>query len=172
MRESGIILVVSEAEPLVGAIRHEHDRVARLGVPAHITLLYPWVTPPIDEAAVQRLRAAVDRAAPYEIVFRGIGRFERALYLRPDDDGQTLDLAGRIAAFFPDYPPYGGRFASPVPHLTVAEVEESLEPIIHTCGPALLAGLPLAATVTSVTVMESGDDGLWSVRATVPLLAV
>lgn len=129
VRESGIILVVPEVEPLVGAIRDAHDRVARLGVPAHITLLYPWCTPPIDDADLVRLRKAVAGVAAYDLIFRGIGRFERALYLRPDDDGQTVNLMTRIAAAFPEHPPYAGQFTNQVPHLTIAEAGP-LEPVL------------------------------------------
>ena len=168
MRESGVIITIPEVEPLVGTIRNAHDRVARLGVPAHITLLYPWYTPPIDDDALTRLRAAIERFEPYPLIFRGIGRFERALYLRPDDDGQTLDLMARICAAFPAHPPYGGQFTQQVPHLTVAEADGSLEPLITTFAPSLLAGLPIKTSVSAVTVMESGDDGRWSTRAVIP----
>lgn len=169
VQESGIILVVPEVELLVGAIRDTHDRVARLGVPAHITLLYPWCTPPIEDGDLDRLRNAIKGFAPFALTFRGVGRFERTLYLRPDDDGQTATLTASIAAAFPEHPPYGGRFPSHVPHLTVAEVESPLEPHLTTVAPVLLAGLPIEARATAVTVMESGEDGRWSTRAVIPL---
>lgn len=169
VRESGIILVVPEVEPLVGAIRDAYDRVARVGVPAHITLLYPWCTPPIENSDLDRLRSAIKDIAPFALTFRGVGRFDRSLYLRPDDDGQTAALAARIAAAFPEHPPYGGRFPSQVPHLTVAEVESSIEPHLTTLAPTLLAGLPIEARANAVTVMESGEDGRWSTHAVIPL---
>src|SRR5690349_20634700 len=43
--ESTIIVPVPEAEPLFGVLRGNHDRVAAAGVPAHITLLYPFLPP-------------------------------------------------------------------------------------------------------------------------------
>lgn len=56
--ESALIVRVPEAEPLVGTFRDRFDPVARLGVPAHITLLYPF-EPPAD-IDVQVLRDLED----------------------------------------------------------------------------------------------------------------
>jgi hypothetical protein len=40
--ESAIIIPIPEAEPIVGPLRLQYDGAARLGVPAHITVLYPF----------------------------------------------------------------------------------------------------------------------------------
>ena len=40
MSATALIVVVPEAEPLVGAVRLRHDESARLGAPAHITVLF------------------------------------------------------------------------------------------------------------------------------------
>ena len=53
--ESGIVLPIPEAEAAVGHLRRLHDPQ---GVPAHITLLYPFAHPSrVDEAtgALQKL---------------------------------------------------------------------------------------------------------------------
>ena len=41
-RRTALIVEVPEAEPAVGALRLEHDRSAARGVPAHITILFPF----------------------------------------------------------------------------------------------------------------------------------
>ena len=43
--ESALVILVPEAEPLVRPFRHRFDPSAALGVPAHITLLYPFIAP-------------------------------------------------------------------------------------------------------------------------------
>jgi hypothetical protein len=43
--ESALIIVVPEAERLVKPFRDRHDPSAKDGVPAHITLLYPFKPP-------------------------------------------------------------------------------------------------------------------------------
>jgi hypothetical protein len=41
--DSAIIMPVPEVEAVVGPLRLQYDALARLGIPAHITLLYPFV---------------------------------------------------------------------------------------------------------------------------------
>src|SRR5512144_919904 len=43
--ESALIIAVPEAEPLVKALRERFDSSAAAGVPAHITILYPFMPP-------------------------------------------------------------------------------------------------------------------------------
>jgi hypothetical protein len=43
--ESTLVVVVPEAEALVGSFRDLYDPVAAAGVPAHITVLYPFKSP-------------------------------------------------------------------------------------------------------------------------------
>ena len=45
MSESALVVLVPAAEPCVGALRLRYDPVARLGMPAHVTLLHPFVDP-------------------------------------------------------------------------------------------------------------------------------
>jgi hypothetical protein len=42
---SAVVVPVPEAEPRVGALRTALDPSAALGVPAHVTILYPFVAP-------------------------------------------------------------------------------------------------------------------------------
>jgi hypothetical protein len=42
MAESAFAVSVPEAERYVGALRDRFDPTAKLGAPAHITLLYPF----------------------------------------------------------------------------------------------------------------------------------
>jgi hypothetical protein len=37
------MVVVAEAEPVVARLRFQLDPVARLGVPAHVTVLFPFI---------------------------------------------------------------------------------------------------------------------------------
>jgi hypothetical protein len=43
MAESAFIVCVPEAEPHVAVLRERFDASARLGLPAHITMLYPFM---------------------------------------------------------------------------------------------------------------------------------
>lgn len=52
-----LIAPVPLAEPVVGELRQQHDWSARAGVPAHITLLGPFLAPAaVTGATLHRLR--------------------------------------------------------------------------------------------------------------------
>ena len=94
-------------------------------VPAHITLLYPFV--PIDDldSACQTLRAIGTEIAPFEITMRGYGQFSRVTFMTPVDPAPIRAVFHRIFAAFPDYPPYRGEFGNDLhPHMTVAMFED------------------------------------------------
>ena len=50
--ESAVLVPVPEAERAVGGHRDRLDRAAAWGVPAHVTVLYPFVAPPAITATV------------------------------------------------------------------------------------------------------------------------
>ena len=41
--ESALVILVPEAEPVVGRLRQRYDPSAAVGMPAHITLNYPFL---------------------------------------------------------------------------------------------------------------------------------
>jgi hypothetical protein len=55
--ESTLVVVVPEAEALVGSFRDLYDPIAAAGVPAHITVLYPFKSPEeVNETVMGDLR--------------------------------------------------------------------------------------------------------------------
>lgn len=122
MSQSAFIVEVPEAEPYVAALRERLDPSARLGLPAHVTLLYPFMAPErIGSAVLDRARAIAASTAPFAYRLAGIRRFPGVLYLAPRPAAPFVELTLRLAAEFPEHPPYGGRHERIVPHLTVAQ---------------------------------------------------
>ena len=171
-RESALVITVPELEPLVSPVRRWYDPAEALGAPPHVTLLYPWRTPPLMGDDFQAVQTALAGIEPYTIAFRGIGRFEHTLFLQPDDIGWTRWLIAKLIEAFPEHPPYGGAMDTIVPHLTIAEVPGDLGPVLSTYAPSLLAALPVEIEVRHVSVLESRDDGRWVVAARLPLAGV
>ncbi len=121
MPQSAFILPVPQAEPFVAALRARFDPVALLGVPAHLTLLFPFaaserITPQMLDAA--RAIASSTRAFPFRLA--RIERFPSTLYLAPEPAQPFVALTEQLARAFPQFPPYGGAFDTIIPHLTVA----------------------------------------------------
>jgi hypothetical protein len=65
--ESGLIIIVPEAEALVRPFRDRYDARAALGVPAHITVLYPFKPPDqIDDGMLDKLHRCSSGFSPIE----------------------------------------------------------------------------------------------------------
>lgn len=167
--ETAIVLLVPEVGASIDAIRATHDPSAAQGVPAHVTLLYPWVPAPAQALDLERLRTVIAAFEAYDMTFRALGAFERTLYLAPADIGETTRLATAIFDAFPDYPPYRGAVGEFVPHLTIADGIADLGVVRRESDPAVAATLPIESTVRSVAVLASDAKGMWRVAYTLPL---
>jgi 2'-5' RNA ligase len=121
LSSSGLVLLAPELEPAIGDLRAQHDPAARQGMPAHVTVLYPFMDP-VKLGPTQRGRLAeVIRGFPaFDLTFSRIGRFPEVLWIAPDPVEPIVRMVRAIAEAFPDYPPYGGQFDTVVPHVTVA----------------------------------------------------
>jgi 2'-5' RNA ligase len=172
MAETAIAIAVAEAEALAGGRRRRHTAHGAEGMPAHVTLLYPFV----DADALDR-RGAVDEAAAvlarfpaFDVEFARVGRFPGAgatvLWLALEPSGPFLAMTAALAARFPERPPYAGAFAAIVPHLTVA-LSPDLD-LLDDLERRMAPGLPIHARVGAAGLFEHGLGG-WARRATFPL---
>ena len=113
---------VPEAEDLVGTWRLQHDRAARHGVPAHITVLFPFrPAATVDDTVADLAGAfAAVRRQPFRLTHVGV--FPFVTWLAPDPPSLFRGLTFAAVERFPDCLPYGGSFGTePVPHLTVLD---------------------------------------------------
>jgi len=120
---SGLIIEVPEAEPVVGEPRLRLDGNARIGIPAHITVLFPFLPPASINDAVRRRLAGISAAVPvweYRLV-RTSWFGDDVLWLAPEDATPFRSLTDSVHREFPDCPPFGGQFENVVPHLTIAD---------------------------------------------------
>ncbi len=163
--ESAILLTVPEAEPLVGALRAEGDASAAEGVPAHVTLLFPFVPDP-DEGVVEELRYFFAHVDSFPLTFTSVGSFPEVVHLVPEE---TKDVTGLIEALvrrWPAYPPYDGMFDEVVPHLTVVDTPD---PALRARARAeVTGGLPVVARAAEASLWVHSADG-WTQRAAFPL---
>jgi 2'-5' RNA ligase len=168
--QTAILLCVPEAEPLVHEWRLEGDPSAAHGVPAHVTLLYPFLpADAIDEGVLAELGWFFQGVDAFAVQFARVGRFEQAgvVYLAPDSDA-LVDLTRALARRWPECPPYDGEIAVDelVPHLTIVQTEDRA--LRQSAANAVSPGLPFPVMVGSAALWQRGDDGEWSERATFP----
>jgi hypothetical protein len=161
--QTALLATVDAAEPLVGPWRRRLDPSASAGIPAHVTVLYPFVhIGRLDAMAIEDLRALIGAHPSFYVRFDDCRRFPEVLYLAPTPDQPFRALTEAVAARWPEAPPYGGQFADVIPHLTIADGHAS-----HTLDEveaALIPGLPVTATIASVSLFVS-DGRQWQQRA-------
>jgi 2'-5' RNA ligase len=163
-RTTALVILVPEAEPLVEPFRSRYDPVAPLGMPPHVTLLFPFLAADdLTEDALKRLRERLEGLVPFEYEFRRIGTFPGVLYMEPEDDRPFLKAMGAVRAAFPGLVPYGDPHLDPKPHLTVAHAtdEAQLAEILASFEQALAAHGPVRGAASEATLMRhSGSE--WS----------
>src|SRR5512139_3920980 len=82
--ESALIIAVPEAEPLVKTLRERFDWSSAAGVPAHITILYPFMPPSeITAKALAELQVFFAQFAAFEFALTELRRFPEYLHLAP-----------------------------------------------------------------------------------------
>ncbi|MFL5927138.1 MAG: 2'-5' RNA ligase family protein [Gaiellaceae bacterium] len=157
-RQTALIVQVPEAEPAVREVRLQHDSSAASGVPAHITILYPFVNAEdVDEDALADL---FSRFRAFDFALDRVERFEEGIvWLHPEPSFPFVDLTAAVAQRWPDHPPYEGMFDEAIPHLTVSETPIDFRP-----------ELPIAARAQAVTLIERDESSArWAPRRTFPL---
>jgi hypothetical protein len=160
---------VPSAENTVETLRRKLDPSSALGMPAHITVLYPFaplstISPPVAD----ELGALLGRFEPFDFVLSEVGWFDqRVLYLAPSPRAPFVELTVAISEAFPAYLPYGGAFDEAVPHLTVGEGARPIR--MRRAARRLEGHLPIRATAAELCLMAPDPDGHWSVRRTFPL---
>jgi 2'-5' RNA ligase len=157
-RRTALIVAVPEAEPHVAELRLAHDSSAALGVPAHITILFPFA--PAAEVDEDELGTLLGAQAAFDFELVSVEHWgDEVTYLAPRPAAPFVALTDAVQTRWPDYPPYEGLHDEPIPHLTVGEVRLELAP-----------PLPIACRAHEVLLLEEDEPGgRYSVRARFPL---
>ncbi|MEO8393194.1 MAG: 2'-5' RNA ligase family protein [Chloroflexota bacterium] len=124
-----VILAPHHVQAVAVPLMRKYSFNGMMRVPAHITVLFPFV--PLDEleAAADRLRSLYADVPPFDLMLDGYGYFPRTTYLRPANPSPIKALFRRVHTAYPDYPPYRGAFGDDeiTPHLTVGEFDTEAE---------------------------------------------
>ncbi len=157
---STAVVIRVPVPPEIDRLRRRWDRSAAMEVPAHVTILFPFVPVSALTLEVRADLAAVARGVePFEITFRRVVRFPTVVYLAPEPSAPIRSLTERLVTRYPDYPPYGGAFDVIVPHLTVAEVAADEAPLDAIAVDAKRS-LPFTHRATAMELLVEGD-GRW-----------
>lgn len=141
-------------------------------MPAHVTVLYPFVAPDdLDEAVVEHLTRAVRSVPSFDCVFAEARWFgEEVLFLAPEPDEPFRRLTEAVSRAFPTYLPYGGAHADVVPHLTVGESPPGTPIELRAVAETVLRALPVTVHVGRAVLMAgTTSPRAWRQVAELPL---
>lgn len=162
MAISAFVVKVPSAEPLVGDLRERFDATTKLGVPAHITVLVPFMDPQhITPAVLERAQHALNEVAAFSFSLGMVARFPTTAYLAPEPPEPFTAMTRALVEVFPDFQPYGGEHQGLIPHLTVAHGEPfEADAAAAELQGRLDAGGIVEACCTSVVLIEN-STGRW-----------
>jgi 2'-5' RNA ligase len=161
------IIIRVPLPPALTRLRRQWDWSASVGVPGHVTILFPFLPAAHLGPEVRGELAAIAAAnAPFDVRFRRVGRFPDVAYLVPEPAEPFLGLTEAVVARYPGFPPYEGAFDEIVPHLTLADAASApLDRIARDAESAL----PFARRAAALEVILEHQGGRWRTRWRIPL---
>jgi 2'-5' RNA ligase len=135
-------------------------------MPAHITLLYPFLPRPrLDTSQLTALARISAATPPIDLRFASTGRFPGVLWLDPSSLACER-LIETIRTRWPQHPPYGRPDFQLIPHLTV--LRDADESTIEAADIGLRTLLPLRAIAERLSVVAHEGERWIEIR-TFPL---
>ncbi|WP_433265577.1 2'-5' RNA ligase family protein [Micromonospora vinacea] len=156
--QTALIVPIPEAEEAVGRFRASLDQAAGWGVPAHVTVLYPFLPPQqIDEQVLAVLRDTIGGIPRFDIALTHVGWFgDTVVWLAPQPDRPFRQLTAAVWQQFPETPPYAGAHSDVVPHLTIGH--DAAKPTLGHAAGTVSAHLPINAAIDRVRLIAGTPD--------------
>src|SRR3954452_15642226 len=122
--ESAVVVPVPVFDAVLAGLHERFGLTGPPGMPAHITVLYPFVAPRRVAGTVVELAELASAVPAFTFTLARVGRFPGVVYAAPEPAEPFVQLTEAVARRWPSRPPYGGRFPDIVPHCTVSEGRE------------------------------------------------
>jgi 2'-5' RNA ligase len=142
-------------------IRRKEIADARDGVPAHLTMLYPFVEADgLDRRVRRTIEAVARRHRPFPYRLARIERWPDTIYVAVDPEEPFVRLQADLASAFPEQPIHGQESDLEfVPHISISEAKRpDLSPVRR-----ILAARPGPPTerATALEVIATAPNGAW-----------
>jgi len=159
---TAFVVRVPTAESVVAELRNRFDSTVQLGVPAHVSILVPFMDPArVTPAVLAAAQEALRDIAPFQFSLRRVARFPTTAYLAPEPPDPFIAMTTSLVRNFPEFLPYVGEHADVIPHLTVAhgDAKDATVAAAELEQKLRIAG-PIEARCTSVALLEN-STGQW-----------
>ncbi|MEU5674126.1 2'-5' RNA ligase family protein [Micromonospora sp. NPDC047753] len=156
--QTALIVPIPEAEEAVGPFRASLDRAAGWGVPAHVTVLYPFLPPQqIDEQVLAVLHETIAGIPRFDVALTDVGWFgDTVVWLAPQPARPFRELTSAVWQQFPEAPPYAGAHSDVVPHLTIGH--DAAKPTLSHAAETISTHLPINAAIDRVRLIAGTPD--------------
>lgn len=158
-----MLVPVLDTGPLVAELRLQYDPSAKAGVPAHVTLMFPFLPPDeLSEAKLDALAALLSREDRFEFSLTGVRAFEQGVvYLAPEPAEPFIQLTRTIGDLF-GLLPFGGEFGdTAVPHLTVTTPDSGMSR--QEISTQLDSVLPIRTVADRAWLMVGSNSSTWTI---------
>lgn len=162
--EAALVVLVPEADAIVGPFRERFDRSALEGMLAHITINYPFEPKQPDrELLIKELSDLFSGFPAARFKLTELRQFPDTLYLAVEPERPFRDLIEAVASRFPESPPYGGAIGEVIPHVTIAEETPGADfrDIAREFAAASDRKLPIESKAHEIWLMDY-EDKFWS----------
>jgi hypothetical protein len=159
--QTGLVVPVPAVEALLASVGARYPGTVRDGVPAHVSLLYPFVAAAeLDERVSCAVGELFAEQAPMRVEFAECYRQDGFVALRPDPIEGLKELVCMARCRWPDVVPYEGVYGDVDPHLTVAM--RCSEETAVTIKQEVTAQLPISAELREAWLVAFA--GQWRLR--------
>ena len=161
---TAIVLGLERAAPSLAALRAELDPENAARLPLHLTLLYPFAeAADLDGDALAGLRSFFGgQRMPRFSLSRVELLAPEWVYAAPEPAEPLEALMEELWARYPEFPPYAGEIAHPVPHATLTRVAPAgAEAAALGIGRRAAPLLPAECAVAAATLLEEVPAGPW-----------
>jgi len=146
---TGLVIPAPSVDALLLSVALRYPGAVREGVPAHVSLLYPFIPViDLDETVYTALRQLFAKQPSMSIKFSECRRRNDFVYLHPEPLSELVNLTNKVQRLWPNIVPYRGLYKGVEPHLTIAmgTSEETAHTIQSQSGPTPKAKSRPAAT--------------------------
>jgi 2'-5' RNA ligase len=156
--QTALIVPLPEAEEAVGPFRASLDTAAAQGIPAHVTVLYPFLPPEqINDEVLASVSHAVAAVPRFAVTLTHVEWFgDAVVWLAPRPDRPFRTLTAALWQRFPETPPYAGAYTDTVPHLTIGH--GASRRLLSEAAEAVSAHLPIRGVVAAVRLISGSPE--------------
>jgi hypothetical protein len=163
-----LLVPVLDAEPATAGWWPEWEPPKARGIPAHVSVLFPFLhRPEIGDEQLALLAEAAGAVQPFDFALTSIGRFPQTVYLAPRPATGFTELTRGVEERFPGMRAYGGIHVRHVPHLTVLTCTD--QRLLDRAAAEVGMSLPIRSRATHMWLMAEREHGGWERVRSFPL---